>query len=185
MSDPAWTGEVIDFWFGLRPDQWWKADPELDGAIKERFEALWETESRRPIADFLGSPEASLAAVILFDQFPRNMHRGHSDSFATDHMALAIAKAAIERGHDEALGDHPLGTARRAFLYMPFQHSEDEGDQDRSVVLFTALGDPAMLDYANRHRDVIERFGRFPHRNAVLGRAPRPDELAAGEVVPW
>ena len=176
----AWVAEVLDFWFALKPEQWWKADPDLDTQVRERFLELWEEQSGRPVSDFLGSPEGALAAVILFDQLPRNMHRGHADSFATDHMALAIAKAAIERGYDDSLTKE-----QRGFLYMPFQHSEDLEDQQRSVTLFTALGDDYQLGFAKKHRDVIERFGRFPHRNAVLGRAPRPDEAAAGDVVPW
>jgi uncharacterized protein (DUF924 family) len=172
--------EVIGFWFGLKPEQWWRSDPELDSEVRERFGPLWEEARQWPVDAFLGSPEEALAAVILFDQFPRNMFRGHADSFATDHLALAIAKAAIERGHDDALPQ-----AQRGFLYMPFQHSEDLDDQLRSVGLFAQLGDPEQLRLAHLLNDVIERFSRFPHRNAILGRKPRPDEIAAGDVVPW
>jgi uncharacterized protein (DUF924 family) len=179
MVEP-WVAEVRDFWFALKPGQWWKADPELDAEVRERFLELWEEQRGRPLSAFLGSSEEALAAVILFDQFPRNMFRGHADQFATDHMALAIAKEAVERGYDDAF-EQP----QRGFLYMPFQHSEDLDDQQRSIALFTALGDPEQLRYARLHHDVIERFGRFPHRNAILGRTPRPDEVAAGDVVPW
>lgn len=179
MREP-WIDEIIAFWFSLDPKQWWTADPELDSEVRERFFDLWEEQKQSHAADFLGSAEEALAAVILFDQFPRNMLRGHADQFATDHLALKIAKAAIERGYDESL-EQP----KRGFLYMPFQHSEDLDDQQRSVALFTALGDEEQLDFAKKHRDVIERFGRFPHRNAVLGRTPRPAEVAAGDVVPW
>ena len=175
-----WVGEVRDYWFGLSPEQWWKADPALDSQIRERFLDLWDEQGRRPISDFLGSPEEALAAVILFDQFSRNMFRGHADSFATDHMALAIAKAAIDRGYDDR-----LSPAERGFLYMPFQHSEDLDDQQRSVLLFTVLRDDYQLRFAKLHHDVIERFGRFPHRNKILGREPRPAEIEAGEVFPW
>jgi uncharacterized protein (DUF924 family) len=129
---------------------------------------------------FLDDPLTALAGVILFDQFPRNMFRGAADQFATDHIALAIAKGAVDKGFDEE-----LQPPERGFLYMPFQHSESLADQNRSVLLFTDLGDDEQLGYAKRHRDIIERFGRFPHRNAMLGRTPRPDELAAGEVMPW
>ena len=174
-----WASEVIHFWFSLDPEQWWTADPDLDSEVRERFLDLWRSEQQRTVADFLGSPREALAAVILFDQFPRNMHRGHADSFATDHMALTIAKAAVERGDDEQ-----LTPAERGVLYMPFQHSEDIEDQGRSVALFTSLGGD-QLGFAKKHHDVIERFGRFPHRNAMLGRTPRPDELAAGDVAPW
>jgi uncharacterized protein (DUF924 family) len=179
MAEP-WTREVLEFWFGLAPEQWWKADPELDEEVRRRFAKLWEEQSGRPVTHFLGSPEEALAAIVLFDQLPRNMFRGHADQFATDHIALAITKEAIKRGYDEAF-EQP----RRGFLYMPFQHSEDLGDQQRSVALFSALGDDYQLGFATKHHDVIERFGRFPHRNKMLGRAPRPDEIAAGNVVPW
>lgn len=141
---------------------------------------MWQEQRQRPLADFLADPETALAAVILFDQLPRNMFRGHADSFATDHLALAIAKAAIARGQDEA-----IAKARRGFLYMPFQHSEDLGDQRQSLTLFAKLGDEEQARFAKLHHDVILRFGRFPHRNALLGREPRPDEIAAGDVVPW
>jgi len=99
---------------------------------------------------------------------------------ATDPLALAIAKSAVDRGFDEG-----LEPKERGVLYMPFQHSEDLDDQNRSLLLFTKLGDDYQLGYAKKHHDVIERFGRFPHRNAMLGRSPRPDELAAGDVFPW
>ena len=176
----GWAEDVTGFWFALRPEQWWRSDAELDRDVRERFLSLWEEQRQFSADGFLGSPEEALAALILFDQFPRNMFRGHADSYSTDHLALAIAKAAIERGYDEALPQ-----ARRGFLYMPFQHSEDPDDQLRSVGLFTGLGDPEQLRYAKLHHDVVERFGRFPHRNAVLGRKPRPEEIAAGDVVPW
>jgi uncharacterized protein (DUF924 family) len=176
----AWPDEVLGFWFGLSREQWWKADAVLDAAIRDRFEALWETERENVPDVFLGSPRDAVAAVILFDQFPRNMFRGHADQFSTDPLALAVAKGAVDRRLDDA-----LSPAERGFLYMPFQHSEDLADQARSLALFTALGDDYQLGYAKKHHDVIARFGRFPHRNAVLGRPPRPDEAAAGDVVPW
>ncbi|HEX8514276.1 MAG TPA: DUF924 family protein [Allosphingosinicella sp.] len=175
-----WQDEVLAFWFGLAGEQWWKADPALDAEIRERFLGLWETERENVPEAFLASARDAVSAVILFDQFPRNMMRGHADQFSTDKLALAIAKGAVERGLDEA-----MSPAERGFLYMPFQHSEDLGDQRRSVALFTALGDDDQLGFARKHHDVIERFGRFPHRNAILGRPPRPAEIEAGDVVPW
>lgn len=175
-----WRSEVLKFWFGLTPEQWWKADPDLDHAIKQKFLKLWAQKRQLPADTFLDDALTALAAVILFDQFPRNMFRGHADQFATDHIALAIAKAAIGRELDDELQPQ-----ERGFLYMPFQHSEDLDDQRRSVQLFTRLGDDYQLGFAKKHHDVIERFGRFPHRNAMLGRAPRPDEVAAGDVFPW
>ena len=177
---PDWRADVLKFWFGLSHDDWWSGKAELDHRIKERFLRLWAEKRELPAERFLADPLTALAAVLLFDQFPRNMFRGHADQFATDHLALAIARDAVDRGFDEQLEPN-----ERAFLYMPFQHSEDLADQNRGVLLFTELGDDEQLRYAKLHRDVIARFGRFPHRNAILGRAPRPDELAAGEVVPW
>jgi uncharacterized protein (DUF924 family) len=172
--------EILDFWFGLRPEQYWQTDERLDAEIKKRFFALWQKQRRNPADVFLGNAEMALAAIILFDQFPRNMFRNHADSFATDPLALAIAKAAIERGYDEMLSKD-----QRVFFYMPFEHSEVLTDQQRSLGLFTALGDPYLLRFANLHHDIIVRFGRFPHRNTVLGRQPRAEEIAAGDIVPW
>ncbi|HYI40818.1 MAG TPA: DUF924 family protein [Allosphingosinicella sp.] len=176
----AWQDEVLAFWFGLSKAQWWKAHPALDADIRDRFLGLWETERENVPEAFLGSARAAIAAIILFDQFPRNMLRGHADQFSTDPLALAIAKGAVDRGLDEGMSE-----AERGFLYMPFQHSEDIEDQRRSLALFTALGDDYQLGFARKHHDVVERFGRFPHRNAVLGRPPRPAEVEAGDVVPW
>ncbi|HEV2746695.1 MAG TPA: DUF924 family protein [Allosphingosinicella sp.] len=175
-----WARELLEFWFALDPQSWWKADPAFDEAVRKRYRALWEEQRQRPVADFTGSAEEALAAIILFDQVPRNMFRGHADSFATDHVALAVARAAVDLGYDRAFRQ-----PHRGFFYMPFQHSEGLDDQERSLTLFTALGDDYQLRYARLHHDVVARFGRFPHRNAILGRTPRPDEIAAGDVVPW
>ena len=175
-----WRGEVLHFWFGLDEKQWFVTDPELDHRIRERFLRLWTEKQALPPERFLGDAMTALAAVILFDQFPRNMFRGHADQFATDSLALAVARGAVEKGFDEELDRH-----ERAFLYMPFEHSESLDDQRQSLLLFTRLGNPLFLDYAKKHHDVIERFGRFPHRNAMLGRAPRPAETAAGDVTPF
>jgi len=175
-----WRGDVLRFWFGLDPKQYWTADPALDLRIKQGFGKQWAELRKLPASSFLGDPLSALAAVILFDQFPRNMFRGHAEQFATDPLALAVARGAVERHFHEQL--EPV---ERGFLYMPFQHSEALEDQNRSVLLFTELGDDELLSYARKHRDIIARFGRFPHRNAMLGRCPRADETAAGEVFPW
>ena len=145
-----WRSDVLKFWFGLDPALWWKADPALDHRITQSFLKLWAEKRQLPVEAFLDDPLTALAGVILFDQLPRNMFRGHADQFATDHLALAIAKAAIDRNFDEELQPQ-----ERGFLY------------------------------AQKHHDIIERFGRFPHRNAILGRAPRQDEAAAGTVTPF
>ena len=177
---PDWRADVLKFWFGLRPEQWWKTDRELDHRIRQKFLKLWAEKRESPVDAFLTDSLTADAAVILFDQFPRNMFRGNADQFATDHLALAIAKGAIDKGFDEE-----LTRDERKFLYMPLQHSENLADQDRALLLFTAAGDDEQIEYSKKHRDVIKRFGRFPHRNAILGRAPRPDEIAAGDVFPW
>jgi uncharacterized protein (DUF924 family) len=178
LSD--WRADVLKFWFALKPEQWWKADPELDHRIRQGFLKLWAEKRQLPVDRFLTDPLTAAAAVIMFDQFPRTMFRGSAEQFATDHLALAIAKGALDAKFDEQL-EHD----ERRFLYMPFEHSENLDDQNRAVLLFTQLGDEEQVLYAKKHRDVIDRFGRFPHRNAMLGRAPRPDEIAAGDVVPW
>ncbi len=171
---------VPDFWFSRSWDGWWQADPAFDAEIRDRFHALWERERENEPEHFLTDPETALAAIILFDQFPRNMFRGHADQFSTDPLALAVARGAVERGYDDG-----MTSDRRGFLYMPFQHSESLADQRQSLLLFTALGHAEQLDYARKHYEVIERFGRFPHRNAILGRKPTAIEAAAGRVVPW
>ena len=174
------ASEILDFWFALPKEAWWEGDAQLDASIRARFHDLWTKLRQCPADTFLGSANDALAAVILFDQFPRNMFRDDAESFATDALALTIAREAIERGLDGSLSPE-----RRQFLYMPFQHSEALKDQQQSVALFTALGDPEPLRYAKLHHDVIDRFGRFPHRNAMLGRTPRQDEIDAGDVTPW
>ena len=175
-----WRAEVLKFWFGLDPKQWWNGGADLDDEIKTRFVRLWAEKRQLPAEEFLHDPLTALAGVILFDQFPRNMFRGDAEQFATDPLALAIAKGALARHFDEQLEPQ-----ERGFLYMPFEHSERIEDQNRSMLLFTALGDENMLHFAKLHHDIIDRFGRFPHRNKMLGRAPRAEELAAGDVFPW
>jgi len=180
MPDSDWRGEVLKFWFGLTEPQWWNGGPEVDDEVRGRFLKLW-SEKRQLEADaFTTDALTALAGIILFDQFPRNMFRGHAEQFATDPLALAIAEGALEQDLDKA-----LPADERGFMYMPFEHSERMEDQNRSILLFTQLGNDKMLHFARLHHDIIERFGRFPHRNAMLGRAPRTEETAAGEVVPW
>ena len=175
-----WIADVLKFWFGLNPKQWWNGGPELDHRIKQNFLKPWFEKRQLPSDAFLADPLTALAAVILFDQLPRNMFRGAADAYATDPLALAIATGAVDAHLDEELEPQ-----ERKFLYMPFMHSENLEDQNRAVLLFTALGDEHQLGYAKHHRDIIERFGRFPHRNAVLGRPSRPEEIAAGADKPW
>lgn len=176
----SWQDQVLNFWFGLSPEQWWRGGEALDAICTDRFLDLHALKRQLPPECFLDDARTALAAVILFDQLPRNMFRGHADQFMTDPLARAVAKGAVDRGYDEQLSKD-----ERAFLYMPFQHSEQLADQRRSAALFTALGDDFLLGYAKKHLAIIERFARFPHRNAILGRAPRPGEKEAGDVVPW
>ena len=176
----SWAEEILDFWFSHGWEDWWKRSDAFDDEIRDKFGILWARMARRPLADFTGDARTALAAVILFDQFPRNMFRDHADQFATDHMALDIAKSAVGQGFDDGLSN-----VERVFLYMPFQHSEELKDQVQSLLLFTALGEAEPLKYARMHHDVIERFGRFPHRNRALGRKPTAMELAAGDVTPF
>ena len=175
-----WRGDVLKFWFGLRPEQWWNGGPELDEQIRQRFLKLWTEKRQLPAEQFLGDPLTAIAAVILFDQFPRNMFRGHADTYATDPLALAVAKGAVERSLDEQLEPD-----ERKFLYMPFMHSEKLEDLDEAVLLFTKLGDDHQLGYAKHHRAIVEKYGRFPHRNAILGRPSRPQEIADGAEKGW
>jgi uncharacterized protein (DUF924 family) len=179
MIDPEdGTSTILVYWFDeVGPDLWWVRSDKTDETIVERFRDLWEQWRDRTPESFLGSAREALAGVILFDQFPRNMFRGHADAFSTDPLALAIAKGALNRGFDEGMTPD-----ERSFLYMPFQHSEVLADQQRSVALFTALGDANSLDFAHKHHDMIAKYGRFPARNAALGRADRPGEQAAIEM---
>jgi len=179
LSDD-WRADVLKFWFGLDEGRWWRGGDELDDRIKQNFAKLFWEKRQLPVDRFTTDPLTALAGVILFDQFPRNMFRGSAEQFATDELALGIAKKAVANGFDDQLEPR-----ERGFLYMPFEHSEKLDDQKRALLLFTSLGDDKMLHYARLHHDIIERFGRFPHRNAMLGRAPRADEIAAGDVVPW
>ena len=160
-----WAAQILRYWFEeLHLDAWFRRDERVDAAIRERFGALHEQLAQiRPHE--LATPLESIAAVIALDQFPRNMFRGSPQAFATDALALSIAQHAIAAGLDVQLTPQ-----QRLFLYMPFQHAEDRAAQARSIELFTRLGLGENLDYAHRHKEVIDRFGRFPHRNEVLGR---------------
>jgi uncharacterized protein (DUF924 family) len=171
----TWVDDVRNFWFReINRDAWFAADEQFDGLCKARFLKIYEALATDfKLIDAVGSLERAMASVILLDQFPRNMFRGTARAFATDPLALAIAGAAIERALEAGLDKD-----QRLFLYLPFQHSESLADQDRSVELFRELGDDEWLRYAVDHRDVIRRFGRFPHRNDALARASTPEELA-------
>ena len=178
--------QVLDFWFGApgSPDaaapraEWWRKDPAFDAAIAARFGDLVEAAIAGRLDDWQADARSALARIVLLDQFTRNIFRGTPRTFAGDPLALAGARALVAAGHDLQLPPR-----ERAFAYMPFEHAEDLAAQDEAMRLFGALaaedpGQAGMLDYARRHRDIVARFGRFPHRNAVLGRASTPEELA-------
>jgi uncharacterized protein (DUF924 family) len=166
--------DILAFWFGeLQPAQWFRPDPALDASIAARFgDTLIALRQHVPPV-WTATPRGTLAAVIVLDQFPRNIHRGTPGAFASDAAALALASDLIARG-----GDRELNDVERQFLYMPYQHAEDLGVQERSLELYRALGNANVLDFAQRHRDIIARFGRFPHRNAILGRVSTAEETA-------
>ena len=161
---------------GLRSSgahRWFGKDDEVDRAIRDRFLLLYEVLATWPAADALTSARRALATVLVLDQFPRNIFRDTPQAFATDALARAVAQGAIAKGLDKALEPE-----QRIFLYLPFEHSEDKDDQARAVALISTLGDAEFTRYALAHKAVIDRFGRFPHRNAVLGRASTPEEEA-------
>jgi uncharacterized protein (DUF924 family) len=174
--------ELLAFWFAagtpefLRPRKvWFWKDPAFDAEIRERFQGDWERAARGELAGWADDRERALALTILCDQVPRNIFRGDAKAFSTDALARAVAERALARGDDAA-----VAPVQRLFLYLPFEHSEDLADQRRSVALFESLAsDPdsaVPIDYARRHLAIIERFGRFPHRNRALGRASTPEE---------
>lgn len=168
--------EILTFWFGDGNDEvreiWFKKDDAFDQQIRERFGEVRKAAAGGGHDDWADTADGALALVILLDQFSRNLCRGSSDAFATDGKSLDIAKSAIASGFDQV--QPPI---RRRFFYLPFEHSEDLKEQERSLELFTALGDENSLKYAVEHHDIIARFGRFPHRNGVLGRESTPEEL--------
>jgi uncharacterized protein (DUF924 family) len=162
--------DVLAFWREAGPSRWFRKDDAFDEQFRTRFIAAHEAAWRGDLAAWADDAEGALALLILLDQFPRNCFRGHPRSFESDAKALAIARQAVEAGFDEK-----VEADLRNFFYLPFMHSEQLPDQDRGVELARKLGGEA-LRYAILHRDIIERFGRFPHRNAVLGRATTPEE---------
>jgi uncharacterized protein (DUF924 family) len=161
---------MVAFWREAGPGRWFAKDPEFDRTFRERFLSLHEAAARGEFVNWLTTPEGALALVLLLDQFPRNAFRNTPRMYDTDAQARAMADAAISVGHDRQVD---LGL--QVFFYLPFGHSEHVADQERSVVLASQFGEP-HLTLATRHRDIIRRFGRFPHRNPILGRPMRPEE---------
>jgi uncharacterized protein (DUF924 family) len=155
---------VVEFWRAAGPNLWFAKDPEFDRRFRERFLALYEAAARGELDDWQATPDGALALVIILDQYPRNAFRGKPRMYATDALARTVADVAIARSYDVA-----IEPALQLFFYLPFGHSEDIADQERSVALARRLGQPS-LGHAEHHRDIIRRFGRFPHRNPILGR---------------
>jgi uncharacterized protein (DUF924 family) len=173
--------DVLDFWLGPPPHaargEWFRKDPAFDATIRARFGDTLAAALAGAFGDWCATPHGALARVIVLDQFTRNVHRDTPLAFAGDERALATALDAVDRGLDRRLDKY-----ERWFLYMPFEHAEDRAMQERSLALFGALaadtGDAGALEWAEKHAAVIRRFGRYPHRNAILGRRSTPEESA-------
>lgn len=165
--------KILDFWFKeLEPSQWFVKNPTLDATIKEKFEAIYHDIVNGKCEDWKASAEGCLALVIVLDQLSRNMFRDRPQAFAADLQAMKTAEAAIEGGFDQLLDE-----TQRRFLYMPFMHSENAAVHQKAVELFTALGNEMTLEYEYKHKAIIDRFGRYPHRNKILGRVSTPEEI--------
>jgi len=172
-AEPAWIKDVLRFWFDdLGRKSWFAKDEAIDAACA-RFAPLIDEINARPVEEAISSPDHALASVIVLDQFTRNVHRGTPRAFAYDELARGIARLAIALGMDQRIVPE-----RRIFLYLPFEHSEAIADQYRAVELISSLGDEEFTRYAKAHADVVTRFGRFPHRNAILDRPSTADEIA-------
>ena len=169
----GWVAEVLNFWFVEVPrQQWFAGGAALDEQVRARFLPVHRMVAAEPEDALLADAKTTLAAVIVLDQFSRNMFRGTPSAFASDAKALAIAETAIAKGLAEALKNE-----ERLFLYLPFEHQENADAQARSLELISALGDPELTKYALAHKDIVDRFGRFPHRNAILGRTSTAKEM--------
>jgi uncharacterized protein (DUF924 family) len=175
--DASTPQDLIDFWTTAGPKAWFRRDPAFDAALRNRFETVHLAASRGELDDWSQSSDGALALVLLLDQAPRNIYRGSAHAFATDGLAQAVAARAIDAGFDQ-----DVVADLQVFFYLPFEHAEDPAAQRRSLALFEAhaarTGDQGYLRYARVHADVIARFGRFPHRNIVLGRTTTSDEAS-------
>lgn len=171
--------DILEFWLGTtelsaeieRQEIWFRSTAEFDAEIREKFEAAWQAAARGELDHWMGAPDSCAALIVLLDQFPRNMFRGQERAFSTDPKARIAANRIVEHGWDKGFGGRV-----RTFCYLPFEHSEFTADQDRSVSLMAGVDEERALQAAEEHRDAILRFGRFPHRNAALGRTNTPEE---------
>lgn len=165
--------DILNFWYTPpMPEHWFNPTTEIDQTIHDRFAAVWEQAASGELDDWKNSAEGCLALCIILDQFPLNMFRGDPRSFATEQQAVSICKHAVAQGFDKQ-----LSTEQAGFLYMPLMHSENRADQDESVRLFDAAGLDGNARFARHHRAIVEKYGRFPHRNAILGRESSAAEL--------
>jgi uncharacterized protein (DUF924 family) len=164
---------LVTFWSEAGPQKWFAKDDAFDADLRTHFEAAHDMAARGGYAEWEERPEGVLALLLLLDQIPRNIYRGSAHAFATDARAREVADRAIAKGFDQN-----FEPGLRCFFYLPFEHAENAKDQARAVALYEQLGDAEFLKYAILHRDIIARFGRFPHRNAVLGRVTTPEEQA-------
>lgn len=166
--------EVIDFWFiRLKPEQWWQKNKALDASIQCQFRSLHEQAKAGELVTWRETTLGSLAEIIVLDQFSRNIYRNKPESFACDPLALALAQFAISKGLDINLPEK-----ERCFLYLPFMHSESRRIHREAVKLFTSLGNMNHLEFEYKHKAIIDRFGRYPHRNTILGRTSTTEEIA-------
>lgn len=163
--------EIITFWRAAGPERWFRADPVFDIEISRRFQSAWQRARQGQLRDWENARDGRLALVLLLDQFPRNMFRGQPTAFATDSAALELSKRMIMDGDDLAVDPQ-----MRQFVYMPLMHSERLADQEHCMTLFENAGDPDNKKFAAIHADIIRRFGRFPHRNTILGRDSTSEE---------
>jgi len=171
-ADAIKAEDIVAFWRAVGPDRWFEKDAALDDEIRRRFLSTYEAAASGRLTDWEQNAEGALALLILLDQFPRNMFRGDARAFATDALARAVASRGILHGFDGAIPD------MRTFFYLPFMHSENPADQERAVSFYRAHNEAENLKWAELHADIIREFGRFPHRNAVLGRVTTPEERA-------
>jgi uncharacterized protein (DUF924 family) len=167
----AHPNDILGFWRSAGPKKWFAKSAAFDEAIRLKFEPVHHAAARGEYDGWAATPETALALLILLDQFPRNLYRGSAHAFATDPKARVVARAAVDAGFDRQVEPE-----LRNFFYLPFEHSEDITDQDYALALCTEAGDENNLKFAVIHRDIIVRFGRFPHRNACLGRMTTAEE---------
>ena len=172
MNSPASQEDVITFWEKAGPEKWFAHDAAFDAGIRDRFLATYEAAVAGDLADWEESAPGALALLILLDQFPRNMFRGTAKVYDTDPLALTLAEQAIAAGFHKAFKP-PMSR----FFILPLTHAEDLAAQDRAIALNEELGDGDGAKWARHHRDIVARFGRFPHRNGILGRETTPEEL--------